>query len=297
MLIVDGVEKRFKDKLAVSNLSFTIDDGEILGLLGTNGAGKTTTFRMILGIFKQDAGSITLDGEKVSIEKNKQIGFLPEERSLLPKYTVYDQLCFFGELKGKKISELKPEINNWLEYFGLSQYRDSKIKELSKGNQQKVQFIASVIHKPQLLILDEPFSGLDPFNINLIKEAIKELQKAGTKIIFSSHRLDYIESFAKQVIVLEQGSVVLAGNIDEIKKRGNRYRVEIITPDDLSPILNLPSILNVEQQLEKWVVEVKGYDQIDVLFSVIKDYVIRGFTVSLPTLEQLVVKAFGGHHE
>ncbi len=297
MLQVINVHKQFGDKVAVDNLSFEIKRGEILGLLGTNGAGKTTTFRMILGIFKPDSGRILLDGKDISIDDSNRIGFLPEERSLLPKYTIAEQLFFFGELKGKTRAQLEPKIDHWLSYFELSDNRNSKIKELSKGNQQKVQFISSILHEPDLVILDEPFSGLDPINIKLIAEAIKSLTASGTMIIFSSHRLDYVESFSKDVIFLEKGVSLLEGNIDEIKRAGNEYVVEIESLDDIYSLETIDFINNISNDGNIYKVKIDSYQNIDQLFILLSDMRIRKFDVKLPSLEDLVLNAVRGKDE
>ncbi|WOO88866.1 ATP-binding cassette domain-containing protein [Mollicutes bacterium LVI A0078] len=291
MLQVVNVQKQFGSKIAVDNLSFEINRGEILGLLGTNGAGKTTTFRMILGIFKPDSGRILLDGKDISIDDSNRIGFLPEERSLLPKYTIAEQLYFFGELKGKTRGELEPKIDHWLSYFELTDNRDSKIKELSKGNQQKVQFISSILHEPDLVILDEPFSGLDPINIKLIAEAIKSLTATGTMIIFSSHRLDYVESFSKDVIFLEKGVPLLEGNIDEIKRAGNEYIVEVESLDDLHSLEQVDFIISITNDSNLYKIKIDSYQNIDQLFSLLSAMRIRKFDVKLPSLEDLVINA------
>lgn len=297
MLQVVNVQKQFGSKIAVDNLSFEINRGEILGLLGTNGAGKTTTFRMILGIFKPDSGRILLDGKDISIDDSNRIGFLPEERSLLPKYTIAEQLFFFGELKGKSRAELQPKIDHWLSYFELTDNRDSKIKELSKGNQQKVQFISSILHEPDLVILDEPFSGLDPINIKLIAEAIKSLTATGTMIIFSSHRLDYVESFSKDVIFLEKGVPLLEGNIDEIKRAGNEYIVEVESLDDLYSLEQVDFISGITNEGNIYKIKIESYQNIDQLFSLLSAMRIRKFDVKLPSLEDLVLNAVRGTDE
>lgn len=297
MLQVVNVQKLFGSKIAVDDLSFEIKPGEILGLLGTNGAGKTTTFRMILGIFKPDSGRILLDGKDISIDDSNRIGFLPEERSLLPKYTIAEQLFFFGELKGKTRTELQPKIDHWLSYFELTDNRDSKIKELSKGNQQKVQFISSILHEPDLVILDEPFSGLDPINIKLIAEAIKSLTANGTMIIFSSHRLDYVESFSKDVIFLEKGVPLLEGNIDKIKRAGNEYIVEVESLDDLYSLEQVDFINSITNDGNLYKLNIESYQNIDQLFSLLSAMRIRKFDVKLPSLEDLVLNAVRGNDE
>ena len=184
MLKVENVSKYYGDFLAVDNLSFTVDKGEIFGLLGVNGAGKTTTFRMIMGLIDISSGSITLNGKKIDYDVTDKIGFLTEERSLLTKLTVKEQALFYGTLKGMKKEVILERLDNLLKEFEVSEYKDRKIKELSKGNQQKIQFIMAIINNPELLILDEPFSGLDPINVEQFKKKIIELAANGSMIIF-----------------------------------------------------------------------------------------------------------------
>ena len=177
MLKVSNVSKKYGDLLAVNNLSFEVNDGEIFGLLGLNGAGKTTTFRMILGLIDDYTGNITLDGKKIDYSITDKIGFLTEERSLLTKLTVLEQITYYGVLKSIPENEIEKRLDYWLEIFGISEYKNKKIKELSKGNQQKIQFISAIINDPKLLILDEPFSGLDPINVELFKNVILDLKE------------------------------------------------------------------------------------------------------------------------
>ena len=210
MLKVDGVTKYYGDFKAVDNLSFEVKPGEIFGLLGVNGAGKTTTFRMIMGLLDITKGNITLNGKKIDYDITDKIGFLTEERSLLTKLTVKEQCIFYGVLKGMKEEDIIKRTKELLEKFEISEYLDKKIKELSKGNQQKVQFITAILNEPELLILDEPFSGLDPFNVELFKKEIVEMSKKGSIIIFSSHRMEHVELFCKKLVVLLNGKSVLS---------------------------------------------------------------------------------------
>ena len=219
MLKVENVVKYYGDFLAVDNLSFEVKKGEIFGLLGINGAGKTTTFRMIMGLLEPSSGIITLDGKKIDYSITDEIGFLTEERSLLTKLTVREQAIYYGILKGMKESDIIERLNYLLKKFEIEEYIDKKIKELSKGNQQKVQFITAILNKPKLLILDEPFSGLDPFNVELFKNEIIEMSKSGSMIIFSSHRMEHVELFCKKLLVLVNGKSVLSGELSEIKKQ------------------------------------------------------------------------------
>ena len=201
MLKVSNITKYYDDFLAVDHLNFEVKEGEIFGLLGINGAGKTTTFRMIMGLLDPTEGEITLDGKKIDYSQTDKIGFLTEERSLLGKLTVKEQVMFYGTLKGLSDKEILERLDELLERFQIADYKDKKIKELSKGNQQKIQFITAIINRPRLLILDEPFSGLDPFNVELFKSVIIELAAQGSMIIFSSHRMEHVELFCKKLVI------------------------------------------------------------------------------------------------
>ena len=192
VLKLNNVTKYYGNFKAVDNLSFTVESGEIFGLLGVNGAGKTTTFRMIMGLLDASSGNITLDGKKIDYDVTDSIGFLTEERSLLTKLTVREQCLYYGTLKGMEKNEILTRLDYLLEKFGIEEYKNKKIKELSKGNQQKIQFITAIINNPKLLILDEPFSGLDPFNVELFKNEIIEMSKNGSMIIVSSHRMEHL---------------------------------------------------------------------------------------------------------
>ena len=197
MLKVKNIVKYYGNNKAVDNLSFEVKNGEIFGLLGENGAGKTTTFRIIMGLIESNSGEVLLDGKKIDYNLTDKIGFVTEERSLLTKLTVLEQLKFYGVLKGLDERTIEKDIDKWLERFEISSYKNRKIKELSKGNQQKIQFISAIINHPKLLILDEPFTGLDPINVKMMKDAIYELQKEGTSIIFSSHKWNILKTSVK----------------------------------------------------------------------------------------------------
>ena len=218
MLKVDHVTKYYDSLCAVDDLSFEIKEGEIFGLLGVNGAGKTTTFRMIMGLLDKTKGEITLNGKKIDYSVTDKIGFLTEERSLLPTKTVLEQALYYGILKGLTPYEVEDRLDEYLEEFNITEYKDKKIKELSKGNQQKVQFIVSVLHKPKLLILDEPFSGLDPINVEMFKKVILRLKKENTIIIFSSHMMEHIEYFCDSLIILVKVKLYLVENYQRLKK-------------------------------------------------------------------------------
>ena len=226
-LIVKNVNKSFGNKKVVDNLSFELTKPGVFGLLGTNGAGKTTTIRMILGIINKDSGDITWNNKEVS-RKNVNFGYLPEERGLYPKSKIYDQLMYFANLKGMNKIDADKAIKYWLEKLKVSEYIDYTAEKLSKGNQQKIQFITSVLHNPDLIVLDEPFSGLDPVNTEILSNVMKELIKEGKYIIMSSHQMNSIEEFCTDLVILNKGKTVLKGNLKEIKNSYNSSKILLL---------------------------------------------------------------------
>lgn len=217
-LLIKNVSKRFGRHTAVNNLSLEIPENEMFGFLGGNGAGKTTTFRMILGLLDQTSGEITWNGEKIDYDKSSLIGYLPEERGLYPKLKVREQIIYLARLRGMGKRDALKDLEAWLERFKVPEYIDKKVEELSKGNQQKIQFISAVIHKPKLLILDEPFSGLDPINVELLRKAVVDLKNEGTSIVFSSHRMEHVEELCQHLCILHKGTPVVQGALREIKR-------------------------------------------------------------------------------
>ena len=298
MLKVENVTKYYDKHLAVDDLSFEVQDGEIFGLLGVNGAGKTTTFRMIIGLLEPTSGKITLDGKKIDYDVTDSIGFLTEERSLLTKLTVKEQIIYYGVLKGMKEPEILKELDNWLERFHIKEYKDRKIKELSKGNQQKVQFISAVINNPKLLILDEPFSGLDPINVEMFMDAIKEFKKRGSSIIFSSHRMEHVELFCEKLVILVKGKSVLEGNLKEIKKNYRRKNIHIIGKVDKEAIQKIEGVETVEETAEEFIVKIASDQYIDEVFKVVKKGEnITKFAVEDPTLNEIFLSKVGESYE
>ncbi|MFV0498738.1 MAG: ABC transporter ATP-binding protein [Bacilli bacterium] len=297
MLKLENITMKFGNFTAVDDLSLDIKNGEILGLLGANGAGKTTTFRIILGILKQTYGKVFFDGKDISMIDTKKIGFLAEERALIKKYTVNNQLKFFAELKGVDIKDIDSKIDHWLNYFNLEDKKNSKIGELSKGNQQKIQFISAVIHEPKLIIFDEPFSGLDPFNINLFKKIILELKDKGACIIFSSHRLDHVEFFCENIVVLVNGKAKLRGIIHDLKKSSGLNKVKIIADIDIKELEKLEYVDKVIKSSEYIELYIRNNDDIKLLFNFIKNYDCIHFEQALPTLEEIFVEKVGVSYE
>ena len=269
MLEVKNVTKYYGDFKAVDNLSFTVKEGEIFGLLGVNGAGKTTTFRMIMGLLDPTEGEITLDGKKIDYSVTDQIGFLTEERSLLTKLTVKEQCLFYGHLKGMKESEILKRMDELLEKFSISSYREKKIKELSKGNQQKVQFITAILNRPKLLILDEPFSGLDPFNVELFKSEIVEMSKNGSIIIFSSHRMEHVELFCKKLVIILKGKTVLEGYLSDIKEQYRKKDIFIKGTVSKEELEKVSGVLEVIEKADEYEVKIESKEIVPKVFQVV----------------------------
>ena len=297
MLKVEHVTKYYDDFKAVDDLSFEVKEGEIIGLLGVNGAGKTTTFRMIMGLLDITEGKITFDGKPIDYTVTDKIGFLTEERSLLTKLTVKEQALFYGNLKSMDDDDILKKLDSLLEEFGISEYKERKIKELSKGNQQKVQFITSIINDPKLLILDEPFSGLDPFNIELFKNKIIELSKNGCSIIFSSHRMDHVELFCENIIVLLRGKTVLSGNIKDIKESFQKKNIFVKGDIKINEIENIKGVLKVEKNHDEYEIKIASKDIISDVFDCLKKYKITKFVVEEPTLNEIFVEKVGEQYE
>jgi len=237
-LKLDNVTKSYSNHLAVDGVSFEVPQGSVFGLLGPNGAGKTSIIRMITTITAPDSGTIYLNGEALGSRHPQQIGYLPEERGLYKKMKVGEQLMYLAQLKGMSKADAKISLKNWMERFECVDWWDKKIEELSKGMQQKIQFIATVVHNPDLIILDEPFTGLDPLNTNLIKDEIHNLNLNGTTVIFSTHRMEQVEEICRDIVLINQGQNVLEGTVESVKNqfKKNRYRIEFdgTLPQDLN---------------------------------------------------------------
>lgn len=246
MLVVEGLTKHFGDVTAVDDVSFRIPNGKILGLIGQNGAGKSTTFRLILDFIDMDDGTVFWDGRKLTEKDYNIIGYLPEERGLYPKVTIEDQLIYFGRLRGKKKKEIVPLIDKWMDKFQVKGKKTDKVKSLSKGNQQKVQLISTLIHEPRLIILDEPFSGLDPVNAELLKQGILDLKEQGSCVIFSSHNMENVEKICDHLVMLRNGEMVLDGTVEEIRESFGRTYLEVETPLSKEELLVVPGVLDVK---------------------------------------------------
>ena len=262
-LEVNNLKKSFGEAEVLHGVSFSVESGSALGLLGRNGAGKTTTIRILMNVFKGNDGTITIDG-KPFVPKEYQIGYLPEERGLYPKKMVGEQLIYLAMLRGLSAKKAKEQMKKWLERMGVSEYENRKLETLSKGNQQKVQLAQTLLCDPDIVILDEPFSGLDPVNAQILKDVIKGQIQAGKLVIFSSHQMSYVEEFCDEIAILNHGDVVLAGNLREIKRDFGRDRLVVSslseTPEELAEKLRagFSDLLEVEKvQKEKVIIRKK----------------------------------------
>ncbi|HET7636937.1 MAG TPA: ATP-binding cassette domain-containing protein [Candidatus Limnocylindria bacterium] len=230
-LVIDQISKRFGAVQALDGVSFTAEPGSIFGLLGANGAGKTTAMRIVLDILRADGGTVTWNGRANTDLPRRTWGYLPEERGLYLRMRVGEVLRFFASLYGVSETDANAEIGEWLDRFRIPEYRDRKVEELSKGNQQKIQFIASILHDPDVLIMDEPFTGLDPVNVGLLKEAFLAMRERGKTLIFSTHQMEQVEELCESIAIIDRGRVVVAGGVREVKRAMGRQVVRFATAD------------------------------------------------------------------
>ena len=288
------VRKSYDHFVAVDDLSLDIPAGSVYGLLGPNGAGKTSTIRMMIGITVPDSGGVRIFGQNFRRDMLKNIGYLPEERGLYKKMKILDQLVFLAELKGVKASDARKRAIAWCERLELSEWMPQKVEELSKGMQQKVQFIAAMLHDPDLLILDEPFSGLDPANTVVLKDVLLEAKKAGKTILFSTHRMDTVERLCDAICLIDQGQAVLKGDLREVKGRYGRNNVQIEYEGDAS-FLQDSSLVQSFNNYGKYV-EVRlqpGADAQKLLLSAAASARINKFELMEPSLEEIFIDAVG----
>ncbi|OJU09916.1 MAG: ABC transporter ATP-binding protein [Clostridiales bacterium 43-6] len=293
-LSVKNATKRFGSKTAVDKICFNFDKPGVFGLLGTNGAGKTTTIRLILGILARDEGEILWNGKPVSREDTK-FGYLPEERGIYPKAKVEDQLIYFGKLKGMSTAGAKKQVNYWLERLGAAEYKNRIAEQLSKGNQQKIQLIAALINDPELLVLDEPFSGLDPVNTDLFKGVIKELIDNNKYIIMSSHQMSTVEEYCKDILILHNGLTVLSGNLKEIKAGYGRTNLSIECSADMIPLAEKEGIVLKEKTPFGYEFTIQEDSQAFRLLSAMlqNKYLPDKFEIREPSLHEIFVEKVG----
>ena len=297
---INGIIKRFGEKTAVDSISFTARGGQAFGLLGRNGAGKTTTMRMIMDVFKADEGTITIDDEKID-RKKVRFGYLPEERGLYPKKKIKDQLLYLAALNDMKKADALESIEHWLDKLDMKQYMEKKLDTLSKGNQQKIQLASVLMINPDIVILDEPFSGLDPVNASVLQDIVDEQIEAGKIVIFSSHQMNNIEEVCDDIIILDEGKVALQGNLNKIKNSYPRTHIQVSGKDILkikadmeNKLAHLVKDMSIsEYDLEIYLYSEKGRD--DILDIISKEsYDIDSFRVVKPTLNEIFIESTKG---
>ena len=293
-LKLQNVSKKFAEKQAVHNISFELSKPGVFGLLGTNGAGKTTTIRMLLGIIKKDSGEITWNGKKVE-RKHVNFGYLPEERGVYPKSKVQDQLLYFAELKGMNRKEAMESINKWAKILKVEEYLQMPAEKLSKGNHQKIQFMTAILHDPELIVLDEPFSGLDPVNAEIIKKLMIDLVAKGKYIIMSSHQMTSIEEFCTDILILNKGKTVLQGNLKEIKSTYPANRIEISTHENIDTYIQKFDMKIELQKDNDYLINIKNEEDAHNLLSelVSNKVVLDKFEIKKPTLNDIFIEKVG----
>ena len=297
-LVVDSITKRFGDVLALDRASFTVEPGRIFGLLGANGAGKTTSMRIVLDILRADEGRVTWQGTENTTLPRRTWGYLPEERGLYPRMKVGEQLRFFAALYGVPDADAEREIRDWLDRFRVPEYFDRKVEELSKGNQQKIQFIAAILHDPDVLIMDEPFTGLDPVNVRLLKEAFLEMRERGKTLIFSTHQMETVEELCESIAIVDRGRVVVSGAVRDVKRRMNRQVVRLAVDGDGAGtewVNDLPGVSIIAERADYVELRVPAdRDPETILRTALDrgDRVTR-FEISDPSLEEVFVEHVG----
>jgi ABC-2 type transport system ATP-binding protein len=297
-LVVDSIRKRFADVVALDGVSFSVPPGNIFGLLGANGAGKTTSMRIVLDILRADSGRVTWNGTENTALPRRTWGYLPEERGLYPRMLVGEQLRFFAALYGVPDAAARDEIRDWLERFRIPDYLDRKVEELSKGNQQKIQFIAAILHDPDVLIMDEPFTGLDPVNVRLLKEAFLEMRDRGKTLIFSTHQMETVEELCESIAIIDRGRVVVDGAVRDVKRAMGRQVVRLATDGDGNGVGWLGQVPGVEVTAER-----EDYVELRVPADRDPETILRAaldrgdrvtrFEIAEPSLEEIFVEHVG----
>ena len=304
-LEIKGLKKNFGENEILHEISFQVESGMALGLLGRNGAGKTTTIRILMDVFKANSGEIILD-DKPFVASEHSIGYLPEERGLYPKKTVKEQMIYLGMLRGLSKSDATANTDKWLDRLGVSEDKNRKLETLSKGNQQKVQLAATLVANPEIVILDEPFSGLDPVNSQILKDVINEQIAEGKIVIFSSHQMSYVEEFCDNIAIINHGNVVLAGRLKDIKKDYGKNRLVLAAENydiqQLVTVINneLSEIVTVEKIKKDFIIlEMKdGVNKEEVLSKVLASSIrVESFGVYEPSLNDIFVESVGDNNE
>jgi ABC-2 type transport system ATP-binding protein len=291
-LEIQNISKSYQDKKVLDNISFNIPKGSIFGLLGPNGAGKTTLLRIITGIFASDEGTVKIDGKLTDLLSNSAtIGYMPEERGLYKKMKVEEQAIYLAQLKGMSYSDAKKSVSYWIERLGMQAWKHKKLEELSKGMGQKLQFVCTVVHNPNLIILDEPFTGLDPLNADLIKNEIYELAKNGATILFSTHRMEQVEEICQQIVLINQGKMLLHSDVKSAKKMflKNEY---IIEGDDLTNLKLGKTFELIEHQKESAILKINESYTYSQMLHELADFQITFRTIreNLPSLNKIFIE-------
>jgi ABC-2 type transport system ATP-binding protein len=297
-LVVEHVTKRFGDVVALDDASFAVEPGRIFGLLGANGAGKTTSMRIVLDILRADSGRVTWMGTENTALPRETWGYLPEERGLYPRMLVGEQLRFFASLYGVPESTSQAQIVEWLDRFRIPDYLDRRVEELSKGNQQKIQFLAAILHDPDVLIMDEPFTGLDPVNVRLLKEAFGEMRDRGKTLIFSTHQMEQVEELCESIAIIDRGRVVVSGAVRDVKRAMGRQVVRLATDGDgrgVEWLTSLPGVTITAQREDYVELQVPADRDPE---SILREALGRGdrvtrFEISDPSLEEIFVEHVG----
>jgi ABC-2 type transport system ATP-binding protein len=293
VVALSHISKAYENKIAVQDLSLQIEPGSMFGLLGPNGSGKTSTIRMMIGITMPDSGSVTMFGKPYERESLRRVGYLPEERGLYKKMKVMEQLVFLGELRGLDAATAAKRAHEWCERLQILDAAQKKTEELSKGMQQKIQFIATLMHEPDLIVMDEPFSGLDPVNASLLQDTLIDLKKAGRAILFSTHRMDQVEKMCDAICLIHHGRVVLSGGMREVKSRYERDHVVINFEGDAS-FLQHPAIQSFKDYGGQAEIKLKPHvDAQDLLRAAIAKASISRFELMEPSLEEIFIRTVG----
>ena len=298
MLEVKNLVKYFGIKKVVDNVSFKLDEGKILGVLGKNGAGKSTIFRMILNILEPDDGEILYNGEKIDSNISDKIGYLPEVGSLIDSYTVFEQCMYYGKMKSMKTEDIKNNMFDLLERFGITEYANMKIKELSKGNKQKIQFIIALLHNPDLLVLDEPFSGLDPVSVEYFKKIILELKEQGKTIMFSSHIMSQVEMLCEDVVKIDKGKIILNCNLNDIKQEYSSKTLDITGEISDSTLRQISIFGRVEEkEKNRYIINLANKERINDIFRLLYTSNITKFSVLNVSLNDIFLDKVGTNYE
>lgn len=292
LLELKNIDKSFGEKEVLKGVSFTAESGKAFGLLGRNGAGKTTTIRILMNVLPANNGEVLVDGKPINYEKIG-LGYLPEERGLYPKKLIMDQLVYFAELKGMRHKNAIKAVDHWLERLGMSEYRNKRLDTLSKGNQQKIQLITALAHNPHIVILDEPFSGLDPVNAILLKDVVKEQIAQGKIVLFSSHQMSYIEEFCDSIAIINAGKVVLYGDLHEIKRNYVRDRLVVSTTKPEPIKAEFGSVCTVTEDGSLLIQLPKPDDKQATMKRLVENYDIDGIKVFEPSLNDIFVEYAG----